>query len=152
MNPNRIALIPAYEPDERLIGLAKTMTDRGFLVLIVDDGSGAAYQRIFEAAGQAATVLTHERNRGKGTAVKTGLAWISENLSAPYTVVTMDADGQHDPDDLPLFTAAIGERRDALFVGVRDFEHAANVPGSSRFGRSFSNSSAAATTSRSKRW
>lgn len=132
MDPNRIALIPAYEPDERLIALVKTMTDRGFLVLIVDDGSGAAYQRIFEAAGQAATVLTHERNRGKGAAVKTGLAWISENLSAPYTVVTMDADGQHLPEDAARICATSEAEPDALILGGRKFE--GNVPLRSRFG------------------
>ena len=40
MNPTRIALIPAYEPEEGLAELAKAMADRGFQVLIVDDGSG----------------------------------------------------------------------------------------------------------------
>ena len=71
MKPTRIALIPAYEPDEGLIALAKTMTERGFLAIIIDDGSGMAYQPIFEAAGKVATVLSHERNRGKGAAEKT---------------------------------------------------------------------------------
>ena len=132
MNPNRIALIPAYEPDERLIALARTMTDRGFLVLIVDDGSGAAYQPVFEAAGQAATVLTHERNRGKGAAIKTALFWIADNLDAPYTVVTMDADGQHLPEDAARICAASEAEPEALILGSRRFE--GNVPLRSRFG------------------
>ena len=132
MNPNRIALIPAYEPDERMIALAKTMSGRGFLVLIIDDGSGPAYQPVFETAGRSATVLTHERNRGKGAAVKTGLTWINENLNAPYTVVTMDADGQHLPEDAAKICAASEAEPDSLILGGRRFE--GNVPLRSRFG------------------
>ena len=55
------------------------------------------------------------------------------------SMVTLDADGQHDPDDLPKFISALRDCPDAVVVGCRDFEHAANVPGSSRFGRKFSN-------------
>jgi len=132
MKPNRIALIPAYEPDERLTVLAKEMAACGFLVLIVDDGSGPAYRPVFEAAGKTATVLTHEKNRGKGAAIKTGLTWIGENLAAPYTVVTMDADGQHLPGDSARVCAASEAEPDALILGGRRFE--GKVPLRSRFG------------------
>lgn len=132
MCSQRIALIPAYEPEEGLTVLAKEMADRGFLVLIVDDGSGPAYRPVFEAAGKTATVLTHERNRGKGAAVKTGLAWIGENLKKPYTVVTMDADGQHLPEDAARICAAFEAEPDALILGGRRF--AGEVPLRSRLG------------------
>jgi hypothetical protein len=53
-------------------------------------------------------------------------------------MITLDADGQHDPEDLPKMIAAIREHPEALIIGVRDFAGAA-VPGSSRFGRAFGN-------------
>jgi Glycosyl transferase family 2. len=53
-------------------------------------------------------------------------------------IITIDADGQHDPADLPLFLDAIAKDDNAIIVGARDF-NTANVPGSSRFGRKFSN-------------
>ena len=132
VKPKRIALIPAYEPDARLTVLAKEMADRGFLVLIVDDGSGPVYQPVFKAAGNTATVLTHEKNRGKGAALKTALAWIQENLDAPYTVVTMDADGQHLPEDAERICAAAEAEPEELILGGRRF--AGRVPLRSRFG------------------
>ena len=54
-------------------------------------------------------------------------------------MIVIDADGQHDPEDLPRFISEINAHPEAVVVGCRDFEHAANVPGASRFGRGFSN-------------
>ena len=132
MKLTRIALIPAYEPDERLTVLAREMAGRSFLVLIVDDGSGPKYEKAFADAVIYATVLHHETNRGKGAAIKTGLTWIGENMEAPYTVVTMDADGQHLPEDAARICAASEAEPEALILGSRRFE--GNVPLRSRFG------------------
>ena len=132
MHNNRIALIPAYEPDERLTWLADQMRRRGFLVLIVDDGSGAEYQPVFHAAKCHASLCVHEQNRGKGAAIKTGLAWVADHAKAPYTVVTMDADGQHLPEDAEQVCARAEADPDALILGGRRFE--GNVPLRSRLG------------------
>ena len=132
MQNNRIALIPAYEPDRGLAALAAQMRRHGFLVLIVDDGSGAAYDPAFADAAQDAVLLRQERNRGKGAALKTGLAWIAAHAAAPYTVVTMDADGQHLPEDAARVCAAAEAEPDALILGVRQFRD--GVPLRSRFG------------------
>ena len=132
MNPTRIALIPAYEPEEGLAELAKAMADRGFQVLIVDDGSGEAYGPVFQAAAPYARLLRHEKNRGKGAAIKTGLKWIGESAEPPYTVVTVDADGQHLPQDAARVCAAAEAEPDALILGGRRFE--GKVPLRSRFG------------------
>lgn len=132
MKPTRIALIPAYEPEEGLIGLTKTMAERGFQVLIVDDGSGAAYAPVFQSAAAFAKVLRHEKNRGKGAAIKTGLSWMEESLEGPYTVVTLDADGQHLPEDAARVCAAAEAEPDSLILGGRRFE--GKVPLRSRFG------------------
>ena len=55
METKRIALIPAYEPDARLVSLAESMTKRSFSVLIVDDGSGPDYGEIFSRAASTAS-------------------------------------------------------------------------------------------------
>lgn len=121
METTRIVLIPAFEPDERMTALAADMASRGFLVLVIDDGSGAAFEKLFENAAGSGIILRHEENRGKGAAIKTGLRWIAENVSGHYTVVTMDADGQHLPGDAVRVCEAAGSEPDALILGSRCF-------------------------------
>lgn len=72
----RIVLIPAYCPDKKLVDLVKTLKKMDFTIVIVNDGSKAEHTPIFNAVSVFATVLTHEKNRGKGAALKTGLEYI----------------------------------------------------------------------------
>ncbi len=95
-----IILIPAYEPDEELIGLVTRLKDRDFGVLVVDDGSGGDYAHIFDQVRQQATVVTHARNRGKGAALKTGMAYIRDKMPECEFFITCDADGQHRVEDV----------------------------------------------------
>ena len=107
-------------------------------VRVVDDGS-TDLPDDFEAELKESNIqlIRHEFNLGKGAAIRTAAeALASEGID--YMIV-MDADGQHNPDDLPRFAAAIGQDPEAVVIGCRDFEHARNVPASSRFGRKFSN-------------
>ena len=78
----------------------------------------------------------HRKNRGKGQAILTGAA-VARRLGMTH-IITLDADAQHDPVDIPRFIEAISSQPLTLFVGVRDFD-TPNVPVSSRFGRAFSN-------------
>ena len=77
-------VIPAYEPDQRLINLLQDMLDKKLgPVIIVDDGSGKDYADLFAQAQEilrklGGTVLTHEVNRGKGRGLKTAFAHILE--------------------------------------------------------------------------
>lgn len=73
---DRIALIPAYQPDEKLPALARETESKGFSVIVVDDGSGPAYTELFEETQLYATVLTHPFNQGKGCALKTGYLYL----------------------------------------------------------------------------
>jgi len=93
-------LIPAYEPDEQLIQLAKRLREKGFAVVVVDDGSGEAYRHIFTAVQENANVVTHEKNKGKGAALKTGMAYIRDHLPEIEQFITCDADGQHKVEDV----------------------------------------------------
>lgn len=120
-----IILIPAYKPDESLVRLAQQITelDAHAEILVVDDGSGSTYVPIFtELAIRGITIITHPANRGKGAALRTGLAWARAHRP-DHIVVTADADGQHLPRDILRVgakterMASIGTR--ALVLGVR---------------------------------
>lgn len=110
------ALVPAYQEGERVAAVVA-----GALlhvpVLVVDDGSSDDTADRAEAAG--AIVLRQRPNQGKGAAVRAGFRWaLEEGLEA---VVILDADGQHDPAELPTFLRAFAERRADLVIGRRDF-------------------------------
>ncbi|WP_024864467.1 glycosyltransferase [Butyrivibrio sp. FCS014] len=94
----RIALIPAYMPDDKMIAIVRQLYDAGFEIIIVNDCSSDDCIRVFEEASRYAKVLSHEKNQGKGKALKTGLEFINSIYEAPYTIVTVDADGQQHTD------------------------------------------------------
>ena len=84
----RVVVIPSLKPDGRLVSYALALRERGFdQVVVVDDGSGAAYAPIFEAAARISgvTLLRHEVNRGKGAALKTAFAYLKENSLDDWT-------------------------------------------------------------------
>ena len=128
----RIALIPAYMPDEKMIDVARELHDEGFEVVIVNDGSPEEYDGIFEAAAHYAELIWHDKNRGKGEALKTGLSFISKYYNAPYTVVNADADGQHKTQDIIRVTETAEVNRSGLVLGSRKLE--GKVPFRSRAG------------------
>ena len=86
-------------------------------VLVVDDGSTDNTAEVARAAG--AQVLTQTPNQGKGAALKAGFRRALELGSE--AVLTLDADGQHDPAEIPNFLAAYAERSPDLLIGARDF-------------------------------
>ncbi|WP_307858275.1 bifunctional glycosyltransferase family 2/GtrA family protein [Cellulomonas fulva] len=129
-----VVLIPAYEPDERLVSLVVHLraARRDLPVVVVDDGSGPAFSEVFhEVAATGATVLRHDENRGKGRALKTGFAHVAaRHPGAP--VVCADCDGQHTVSDV-LVVADRAARGDAdVVLGARRFT--GEVPLRSRFG------------------
>ncbi|MDR0396159.1 MAG: bifunctional glycosyltransferase family 2/GtrA family protein [Oscillospiraceae bacterium] len=114
-------LIPAYKPDRRLVSLVDELRGRGLDVLVVDDGSGAAYSDIFQQArALGADVVSHAVNLGKGRALKTGLNALMLRYGA-RDVVTADADGQHTAGDILKVAALLERRPGALALGVRAF-------------------------------
>lgn len=95
-----IVLIPAYEPDTRLVELCAALRGDGFGILVVDDGSGPAYDAVFDGAAAFAEVVRCPENRGKGAALRTGFAAVRERFPDCGYVITADADGQHAPGDI----------------------------------------------------
>nr|WP_205692989.1 glycosyltransferase [Cellulomonas sp. IC4_254] len=119
-------MVPAYEPDERLVRLVDDLraSAPSVHVLVVDDGSGPAYRPLFDRVRRAGcTVLTHPRNRGKGCALKTGFAH-AERQHPGHPVVCADSDGQHSVADVLRVAAALDAQpvdRPATVLGVRAF-------------------------------
>jgi glycosyltransferase involved in cell wall biosynthesis len=111
-----LALIPGYQEGPR-IGRVVESAAAYLPVLVVDDGSTDDTSAQAEAAG--ATVLRQIPNAGKGAALRTGFRHAL--ATGAEAVVTLDADGQHDPDDIPAFMAAFTTSRPELVVGRRDF-------------------------------
>lgn len=129
---NRIALIPAYEPDEGLISFLEEVKENGFDIVVVNDGSSEETKKIFEEADAYGSVLVHPANRGKGQALKTGLSFIQNNFPENSIIVTMDADGQHRVKNAKKICEAAEKNPDALVLGSRKFQ--GDVPLRSKFG------------------
>jgi len=119
-----VVLIPAYMPDEKLVGLVADLIAQGFeKIVVVNDGCPPAHIQIFEriAMNRGCTVLTHAVNLGKGRALKTGLNHIYLNHPSAAGVITVDADGQHLAADAAKVAAAFGHHPDSLIIGARAF-------------------------------
>lgn len=112
-----LALIPAYNEAERIMDVL-TKTREYLPVLVVDDGSRDETAAKAEAAG--ATVLRQHPNQGKGAALRRGFQYALEN--GYEAVLTLDADGQHDPAEAPKFIERFAEKRADLIIGYRSFE------------------------------
>lgn len=138
--PNTVAaVLPCLNPPEAFERVVAGLLDAGFCdVVIVDDGSRAEFRARFARAGAEPRchVLRHEVNRGKGAALKTAFAWLSENRPDCTGAVTVDGDGQHLMKDVLACAAALMEGGGALILGCRDF-NAENVPPKSRVGNRF---------------
>ncbi|TFH37150.1 MAG: glycosyltransferase family 2 protein [Anaerolineales bacterium] len=111
-----LVLIPAWNEALR-IGQVIRALPGGFPVLVVDDGSSDATAEVARGAG--AEVLIHETNQGKGVALMGGFRWALER--GFRAVLTLDADGQHDPGEANLFIEAYQRGKADLIIGRRSF-------------------------------
>ena len=114
----KIVLIPAYEPDDKLIELVNKLYKEHEIVLVND---GSSNKEIFEKLEEKCTILTHNVNKGKGEALKTGFQYIMSNYNEKDSVITVDADGQHKYEDILNLLNITELNEDALVLGVRTF-------------------------------
>jgi glycosyltransferase involved in cell wall biosynthesis len=110
-----VALIPAYQEGPR-IGAVVIGALRYLPVVVIDDGSTDDTAAAGAAAG--ATVLRQQPNAGKGAALRAGFRHALAGGAA--AALTLDADGQHDPDEIPRFVDAFTARGAELIIGRRD--------------------------------
>jgi len=124
-NAGILALISAWNEAATIGGIVAAVRPR-LPVLVIDDGSTDGTAAAARAAG--ARVLSHPANLRKGAALKTGFAWALQN--GYQAVVTLDADGQHDPADLDALLRAYRRGAGDLIIGERDFSQ---MPWPNRF-------------------
>ncbi|RPI99718.1 MAG: glycosyltransferase family 2 protein [Chloroflexi bacterium] len=111
-----LALIPAYNEAERLGGVIDAAKQQ-LSVLVVDDGSTDNTAAVAESAG--VEVIRQQPNQGKGVALRTGFRWALDH--GVDAVVTLDADGQHDPAEIFKFLDLYAIRQPDLIIGERQF-------------------------------
>lgn len=131
-------LIPAYKPNERFVELVTQLKSENIDVMAVDDGSGPDYTAYFEQAKKlGAFILRHDDNRGKGAALKTGIAKLMQDEQVTG-IVTADADGQHTIKDIRHIIDEMKTHPDVMIIGARAFS--GDVPLRSRFGNAVTRS------------
>ena len=128
-----IVVIPAYEPDEKLLRVvAELKRDTDYAIVVVNDGSSEAAEPVFAALPEGVTLLRHAQNRGKGRALKTAYEYIAAHFPQSEGIVTVDADGQHLPADVVRVSEDWEAHPETLVLGSRRFT--GTVPWRSRAG------------------
>lgn len=128
-------VIPALNPDKKLIQLLQGIRQEfnSIYVMIINDGSGQQYDDVFdEAKDYVDRILHHERNFGKGVALKTAIHNILADYPDVQFMTTVDADGQHQVSDIRACIDAAYTTPNALVLGTRTFEQ--DIPLRSKFG------------------
>lgn len=130
-------LIPTYNNHKTLARVVNEVLEYTQNVLVVNDGSTDATSEILKDFSKIVQVHI-PKNTGKGNALKVGF---KKALELGYEfAITIDSDGQHFPEDIPVFLNALEKEatKNVLYIGARNMEQA-DVPGSSSFGNKFSN-------------
>jgi glycosyltransferase involved in cell wall biosynthesis len=111
-----LGIIPAYNEEQRIAPVVVGALEH-IPVLVIDDGSQDGSTRAAQEAG--AQVIQQIPNQGKGVALRRGF---QEALDAGYeAVITLDADGQHAPGEIPSFLEMFNKQKSDLIIGKRDF-------------------------------
>ncbi|WP_417666100.1 GtrA family protein [Pseudidiomarina sp.] len=134
-----VIVIPAFNPDQRLLHLVTTLQESRELfeaIVIVNDGSESP--KLFTAIKPSENlhVLSHDKNCGKGAALKTAFRWVVDHKPSAPGVITADADGQHLPEDIVKVLEAFKQQPQALWLGSRNFKEK-GIPLRSWLGNTF---------------
>ncbi|TET78680.1 glycosyltransferase family 2 protein [candidate division TA06 bacterium] len=118
------ALIPAYNEEKNLPHLLSRLPCEKKNIIVVDDGSNDSTAAV--AAKCGVTVLRQEKNLGKGAAQRRGFEYLKDE---PYDgVITIDADGQHDPALIPQFLKKARDGNYDIVIGARMLEPTTSMP------------------------
>lgn len=128
-------VVPTFDNPRTVRQVVTGMRAHGLEVVLVDDGSGPEGKRVCEQLGAEGLAVVHRlaQNGGKGKATKRGLAVAAElGYSHAFQV---DADGQHDLAQMPVFLEASRQQPEALVLGYPHYD--ASIPNVRRVGRKF---------------
>lgn len=135
---NPIVLIPTYNHHIKLLSIIEQIKNYGINILIIDDGSDETTKKALIQIKEAtdADLLTLNKNRGKGAAIKAGVRYVqNQNYSH---CIQIDADGQHDIDDLPSIISLARKYPGRMILGNPVFD-LLKAPKSRIWGRKISN-------------
>jgi predicted LPLAT superfamily acyltransferase len=141
MNSRFAVCIPVYNNPLTIVEvIEQTLAATHFPILVIDDGSEVPVEKLYleihKVQNDRLEFIRHEKNLGKGLALQTAF---KAALGKSYThLVALDGDGQHDPQDIQRLVDCSIKNPWSLIVGDRDMQ-TENVPGSSTFGKKFSN-------------
>lgn len=122
---NKVLLIPAYNPEPKIVSILSSLDKNEFqTILVVNDGSADKCRDIFRkiSAIKNTVILTHDENKGKGAALKTGFSYVRDHMDDCAGVVTADADGQHSKKDILAVSDAMALSGRDLVIGSRSFD------------------------------
>jgi len=132
MRAQLAAVVPCYNAGTRVRAVVKPLMELLDRVYVVDDGSTDGSAQSVDDLG--ATIVTFPQNRGKGFAMLAGFETALEEQEI-QAVVVLDADGQHDPAELPHLYKVFVEKQADLVIGTRTFQRG-EIPWPSWFGNS----------------
>ena len=130
-----VILIPSYEPDDKLISLVSSLRDDDFPILVVNDGSNASFDSVFERIKDKVKYLSYKDNRGKGYALRFGYAQLQDLYPSAKYVITVDGDGQHSIEDINKVYLKLCETN-KIVLGTRNLDK--DIPPKSKFGNWYS--------------
>lgn len=133
---NCCVIIPTYNNEKTLENVIQDSLIYTDKIIVVNDGATDSTPQILEKYTHLITLVKHEKNLGKGMALRSGFEKARE-LHYRYAI-TIDSDGQHFPSDFVHFLEKIQHHPDSIIIGSRDMT-SENVPGGSSFGHKFSN-------------
>ncbi len=132
---NCCVIVPTYNNGKTLDGVIESVLEYTNRIIIVNDGSTDETKNILEKYSHLHVVNFHA-NKGKGVALRTGF---KEAVTKDFEyAITIDSDGQHYADDIPVFLEKIQEQPGTLIVGARNMS-GETIPGKSSFGHKISN-------------
>ena len=121
----KIACIPAYNEESHIESLVKSSQNHVDTVIVCDDAS--TDNTAFMAKKAGAIVISHKTNQGYGAAIISLFNYAREN-NADF-MITLDGDGQHDPDQIPLLLNTITQHNVDVVIGSRFLNSNAEAPG-----------------------
>ncbi|MBQ0711639.1 MAG: glycosyltransferase family 2 protein [Porticoccus sp.] len=127
-------IIPVYNHPEYLARLVNRLHEYELPVILIDDGSESTCQLLMARLAnefENVQLAVHHHNKGKGAAIKSGLHF-AEQLGYTHAL-QVDADGQHDLNDIPKFKEAVFRHPDALITGYPEYDD--TVPKLRYYGR-----------------
>lgn len=130
-------IVPSLNPDEKLLAVVSGLIKAGFQrIILVDDGSKQKNKHYFNTAvteNRQCVLLRHNKNLGKGRALKTALNYFLNNQNNDIGVITVDGDNQHKIEDVLACAEALEQNPESLVLGCRDFS-LPDVPPRNAFG------------------